>query len=115
MEEEVPKEPDDPVQVRPVFTFHKLERITGGIFFSLCLSTDQVLIWAGADFGTDIGSCNFIGPIVTTEESVFENYYIEKGSYPGKDQASSFINITIFFEPNETRTNWARNVRVVSD
>ena len=69
------------------------------------------MIWAGADFGTDIGSCNFIGPIVTTEESVFENYYIEKGSYPGKDQASSFINITLitrFFEPTETGPNWAK-------
>ena len=88
--------------------------------FSLCLSTDQVLIWAGADFGTDIGSCHLIGPVVTTEDSVFENYYIEKGSYPGKDQASSFININYYnnnkiFEPIETITNWVRNVRVVSD
>ena len=46
------------------------------------------MVWGGADFGTDIGQCNFICPVVATEESVFENYYIAKGSYPGKDQAS---------------------------
>ena len=49
---------------------------------------DQVLVWAGADFGTDIGKCHLICPIVSTEESVFENYFIAKGSFPGKDQAS---------------------------
>ena len=49
---------------------------------------DQVLVWAGADFGTDIGKCHLICPVVSTEESVFENYYIAKGSFPGKDQAS---------------------------
>ena len=46
------------------------------------------MVWSGADFGTDFGQCHVIVPVVSTEESVVENYFIAKGSFPGKDQAS---------------------------
>ena len=61
------------------------------------------MVWGGADFGTDIGHCNFICPVVSTEESVFENYYIAKGSFPGKDQASIFLDVQASLAPTPLR------------
>ena len=66
---------------------------------------DQVLVWAGADFGTDIGKCHLICPVVSTEESVFENYYIAKGSFPGKDQAGLMKDPARLSQANKTYGN----------
>ena len=53
-----------------------------------------LMVWAGAEFGTDIGKCHLICPVVSTGKSVFENYHIAKGSFPGKDQASLIQLVT---------------------
>ena len=59
------------------------------------------MVWSGADFGADIGNCHFICKVVSTEESVYDNYLIEKGSYPGKDQASPVENLDLRFSQNQ--------------
>ena len=40
------------------------------IFLTMMIVTCQILHWAASDFGTDIGRCEFYGPIQNEEESI---------------------------------------------
>ena len=47
---------------------------------------NQVMIWSGADFGTDKGQCHFLSGVVHDEAAVLSTMEITTGAYPGKEQ-----------------------------
>jgi hypothetical protein len=47
---------------------------------------DQIVIWSGADFGTDMGNCHLLCGVVHDEESTMSTMKITMGAYPGKAQ-----------------------------